>query len=262
MAYSAEVLADNPLHYWDMASVEGALQFDKGSVKVAVGGQSSNRGGFSGPASDVGAVYLDGSSSFLTTPRNGAYVPAPGTLELWFWEQAQTTAANGYIANFNTNTGTNYLIASASTGFYAWAMGAYSNNVFQALDFNVWHQFVFLIGTPASANCNVTLYVDGLLKDGPHLTATAPQNGLISIGRQIAGANQWANGLIGPVSTYGSVLSAARILDHYNAADLKAAIPTYRSAVGFLGPAPTLTTLESDIEAALLAAVRKTFPTT
>lgn len=260
MGYTDVVLADSPLHYYDMANLPGALQIDRGSAPMAATGPAQNIAGFSGPSSDTGSVFLDGSQGFLVTPRNGPHLPAPGTLELWFWVAGQTTAASGYMFNTNCLNGTNYLVVDANAGFFQWSLGAYFNNTMMALDFNKWHQFVLLVGSIVAGNANSTLYVDGALKDGPHNGALAVANGVLSMGQKISNL-QRSNGLLGPVSSYPTVLSAARILDHYNAADRKGSLVTYQGSAGFGGPTPNLSTMNADLST-VLSAVRKTYPTT
>lgn len=235
------------------------MEFDKGGGPgVALGGNSGVLGGFSGVCAEGTSCYFDGATGLLGTPRAAFYTPPPCTVELWAWLVAQTTAYSGFLVQDNAVSGTSYLAVSAATGQYGWSMGSHFNNNLGAIDFNAWHHWVILVGTPIAGNANVTLYKDGALLDGPSNGPIASQSGQLTVGNS-TGSGHAAGALIAEVATYSSVLSAARILDHYNAADTKAIVPKFLAPARVDGATPNLTSIDAEI-ADVLAAVRRTFP--
>lgn len=218
MTYTQEVLADAPLHYWPCASAPSPLIQDVGSApRVLIINSVYPGGAYSGIESGGWAYYITANFQ-MESVVNPPAVTSPYSIELWFWIpyldgiQHQFLAWDGQTnPNLDIYVDTSNRINGVSPG--AALLQAAPTTERQ------WHQVVV-----AYDNGGTNLFVDGALIQsgaGSLLGFNKP----LQIGAR-AGANG-STGLFTAISAYGSKLSAARVLAHFNAADLKAFQPVF-----------------------------------
>lgn len=253
MTYRDEVLADNPSHYWPLSEPGGTVVadiIDPSGTGVSV----NNAAGYRGITATDGAALINNSNNnaFLGL-KNKLYATPPCTFEAWVWlfgalgtysevlmygdnvHDLELNVQASMHVNFNSRGGTGVL---ASTGI---------------LTPGSWHHLVGLASLAA-----LTLYIDGALDAGPlAATYSIPATDPFGFGG-FTDRTQPVNGYIASPALYPTVLSAARILAHYNSAETKAAAPAFQGGAS----AQQVTTLAADVGAkldAILAAVKKVF---
>jgi hypothetical protein len=205
--YLGTILSDAPLDYWRMADPTYGRVVSIGSQFIDLMPWSMGQGwqGFSGPASDGGAYLSAG--GFLVVDNYP--IPAVSSLEGWFWPGAFFGA------------GANFLLIPGATKRPSLILNEYEALTWQvdggavgaAVNFSRqrWHHVVIV-----STGADTRFYFDGVLKWTNPTIMTAHPGDRLYVGG-------WATGLwdffISEVAFYGTALSAARVLAHYNAAD-------------------------------------------
>lgn len=237
MSYDSEVAADSPLTY---------LKFDETTGTTAADSSGNSRPGTINGSPTLGAtkVMPAGSTSFTldTTAKRVdiAYAawmdPAAWTAEAW--------------VRLPSISGTHALVSrDGGSGSRGWNLrivsskiecnnGATSVNGTTTLtSATAYHLAMTWDGTTAK------LYIDGVLDQSSALTMPTTSNPLI-VGASTAGsAGFWFESLSGDidhVAYYGTALSAARLLAHYNAgvaADASGTGSLSLTGSGAIGPA-------------------------
>jgi hypothetical protein len=249
------VLADTPRHYWRFSDPGGQLARDLGSSKLALhAGFYTARLGYSGPVSDGGSAFFT-DQGVLWYPKNDIAYAAPLTLECWFWQTFDNGAEQKV---FTTENGATYqgLGIGMAAGRKPECFGFNSAVVSgAAIPLNTW---VHIVGRHDGTTRD--LLVNGVLV-GSGLQAFTNGNGDISTGGRATDRASYAEGFVSEVAMYGAVLSTARCLAHYNAADNVSGFPTYQPE-GSQSPTTGAPVFGVTDVTEILAAVKKTFPTT
>lgn len=210
--YDATVLSDSPVLFWKLNETSGTSAVDHGS-----GGYTGTyQGGYTLGETGIGdgetSVLFDGSSGNVTVASGSGPQPATGSIEIWgYWNGS----AEGTLMGDTTGRAP-YLSLSSSTGTPDF--GGYSNTNGAAdcqgpapISADAWHHFV---GTYDGTT--LRLYLDGALDAtlawaGPFSYAT---NAIMAA----AGSFGYFGGKLAKMAVYDTVLSAARVLAHYEAA--------------------------------------------
>lgn len=251
MSYLSTIQADNPTHYWRLSDF-GQIVHDIGSNPAQLG------------APIVGGAYtgitLDG-GSYLVQSNGGPHIDvqlqslaAPMSLECWFWP-LWNTGANQFLFAWDGLGATPSPQIALNSSFIPEAF--FTNAVFadvNPITSQAWHYFV-----STWAGAAEHLYVDGSLVASNAGSGTAVVQHPLGIGSlHTAGGN--VLGFVCEAAIYSQALSSAQVLSHFLAQEINT-IPSY------LGPGATspstggVTSTIADL-GPILAAVRKTFPTT
>lgn len=247
MTYSEEVLADSPLHYWRLSEPGGLSIRDLGSSPQNM---YVNSGapllGYSGPNTDGGSCYFNGSSYFQSAAQE---TQAPSlTVEAWIF-QAAPPAGDSYafsVANFKigTQSSTEYELGSVT------GTALVSTTVVSAAS---WHHLVLLVSSTA-----LTLYLDGaFVTNLAHVSSSQTDYDYVGAGPGGGNMKGWA----AECALYPSVLSAGRISAHFGAADQIAVGPTFQIG-GYIDPVTGALISDNSLLRAILSSVRRTFPNT
>lgn len=231
MTYSSEVLADSPLAYYRLGEASGSTLVDSsgngrdGTYVVAP--TLGVAGALTGDA-DTAADFQGPTTGGHATVTTGTWMDAAAiTVEAWI--KYDSTTANGYIADRDNNGSARdwRLFINNTTGrldFTVWNSGgtAYTLNPTTALTINTTYH---VVGT--FDGTNIKLYVDGVQIGTAACTGnvrTTAQK--ICIGSFNESTSNRFNGVLDEVAYYGTALSAARVLAHYDAGTTAPVTPT------------------------------------
>ena len=223
-SYAASIVADSPLSWWRLDEAPGSLTF-----KDAMG-RNHGDWSFSSPptlgatgvaSGNTAAYFPPGANSYGAVPYSPALNNLPVTVECWVYTTnflgfqtpvsswAATPADRGYMFYVDANE---------------WrALHAYSDGLYYAplgpIAQGRWTHLVFTMSNVDG----LRTYLNGEFMQGPYTTAGfLPNNSYpLHIGADVPGAAGWDNyfdGVIDEVAIYPAVLSAERILQHYQAA--------------------------------------------
>lgn len=254
-AYVSSVLADAPKHYWRGNELGGSIFFDAGSFPLhLMAGSLTLPTGYHGPVSDGGSGWID---AIDACPRflDGAFTDRPISLEIWYW-QHYTRAAAQMLLEHSDAAGPGFAIGITAGGlpqFFCNTLTLIAGGPFTQQH---WHHVVATYDLTTAR-----IYVDGSLAGSGAVASPASASKPITIGFQSNGS-QVASVNWSEAALYDHVLSAARVLAHTNAADQVNTLP-YFIAYGSAPAVPSGPfTPDSTNSAAILASVRKTYPTT
>jgi hypothetical protein len=241
--YSAVILADNPVAYYQLQELPGATTAvdsttnglngaynfnDMGSPELGLPGIDTNSILFTFPPGDVGDYgYVALPASPLLAPVNGDGITgAPFSAECWV--QATTTntpdylvplAASGPYGSGLYNDGSGWNFYQSQTSPQSWQVFIRTSNA------------VNIVGAGADValldwtylaltwdGTNATFYVDGLTNASLALTGYLVDPGAADI--EIGGPGETGHGpfegSVTQVAFYTNVLTAAQVLNHYN----------------------------------------------
>lgn len=242
--YSNAVFANSPLHYWRCFENNGARALEDigSSVSYLWCADSSLQGssfgntavpglGWSGPASDGGAMVASGPGfkNFIPaagTPTDppGVQLPVPGALEAWFWG-----------ADFAEGTSLGWLFPSQPAGQQ---LAGFIWNATQALcqflgqpaiaanllSMTTWHHLVQVLNPTG-----FDFWVDGV-----HVGNTAASLSTSTVARNFfvgktdqPGFALNQTGFIAEVAIYPTALSAGDVSNHFLAADNRTNQPVF-----------------------------------
>lgn len=258
MAYADEVLADNPTYWWRLQGAPAGASLNSGTSREVLGVAGDLFGNWRGICTDGYAVYVGAVSAGRLRDTNvRLYVPTPGSLEIWAWAARRPTAVESIADNAGTNLGES--LQHNTNG--SWQGNVGSGAAFVAPTSAVvaeqaWKHLVLV-----STGTRAQLYLNGAIaQDLAGIGSnTSPGQGL-SMGSTNAAGSSF-QGFLAEPAIYGSALSAARVLAHYNAANLKAFDPAYLLALtqsSITTIDATTTTILTD-SVAILGAVQKTY---
>jgi hypothetical protein len=259
VTYASEVAADNPRHWWRLNEPAGIIFDDSGASRAPAVALATPLPGASGVATDGGSVPIWSGMLAIRSGDNLVGFTSPWTIEAWVYLIGTTGASQSPFYWFTGSGGLVLGMSSALVPNLTSANGASTTAIVApgAISEYVWHQ---LAGTHDGSN--LRLYIDGALVTGPTVCAasTSP-TAKGSMGNQQTASGQVVNAHMTEVSLYNTALSTARILAHYNAANLKAFPVTYKApatssdVVTIVGD---LTALQADVTT-ILGSVRKTY---
>jgi Concanavalin A-like lectin/glucanases superfamily len=253
VTYLTTVIADAPIHFWRCADGGGQIAHDIGSGPFhLIASDSAARLGYSGPNSDGGSLICPGGGADLNTAAgNLASLTSPFSVEAWIWMFAAPAAFadvvgwSAFNAGVTLQLNTNRTLQVTVGGTFPAQSGVISTQT--------WHQLVLTYD-----GVTIRQYVDGaasttVAKAGP---VTVTQQ--LGIGADPSRANSF-EGFISEVSIYGTTLSAARVLAHFNAADIPTQAPVSTERIGNAG----ITVVNSGVSPGglqdILSSVRKTY---
>ena len=234
--YRSVVLADNPVAYWRLneASVADKVSDNAGLHAGIFNGsvQVQQKGALAG--STDRAVRFDGNSGFVSSPREFDFdFTKAVTVETWMqvdkggwlhdWEAVVTKGDSAWRMSRYSNT---RKVSFETTS----GAGAHSLPSLRDLDDGLWHHVVGVYDGLAKS-----LYVDGVLEAWAAYSETLNRNNApVLIGSNAEAPGRFFHGLLDEVALYGRALTAADILDHFQAGG--GSILTTRLKLGFGGP--------------------------
>lgn len=260
MAYADEVAIDNPKWWWRLSAIAGGMDLSAGSTRETLVPSGSLFGNWRGICTDGYAVLASSTNGRLQDATTRLYAQSGHSIEFWFWPiQAPggtTVLWTNIPGGLNAGNGINFQ-ADGKLHVYIWNGAALVDTASVGSPaINQWHHVVLTLGAG-----DARLYIDGALDKVIAQTQSAtnpaqPGNFM----NNVAAANGLPE-LFAEPAIYPSVLSAARVLAHYNAANLKAFDPSYQPAAQSV----TITNIQSDTTgiladtADILAAVKRSF---
>jgi peptidoglycan hydrolase-like protein with peptidoglycan-binding domain len=224
MSWSSEVLADSPLAWWRLGEASGTAMVDSsgnGRDGVYTGGITLNQTSL--VASDTSNTAADMDTTVQGNVTDAAWMDVSTvTLECWYKPDtapgAEEILVNRYSSTTNQRTWLLRRSAAGKLALYYYDTGGTQRVTTGAttLAQNVNHH----LAATVDGSGNVVLYVDGV-SDATASYGVAPRSAVatnIRVGSYNGGGSlTGANGILDEVAFYGSVLSGARILAHYNA---------------------------------------------
>lgn len=219
--YLAEVFADVPTYYWRLGQrtsdrVTGAMCENRRRTGTYT--NSPTLSAKDGPFFGAGYVFFAfASSQYIDTGDLSVFEAGATTYEAWFkttdsgannciFSEGLTASANGASSILLDSTG------RVVARFQNDAGGAFSRNSGTSYNDGAWHHVVM-----TRSGTTVKLYVDGVQK-GADLTISGTYTQDNSRIGTLASSPEYMDGYISELAVYPSVLSAARVLQHYTAA--------------------------------------------
>jgi len=225
-AYRNVVLADNPLAYWEMDEAAGAATAADAAGTPQNGAYQNVTLGQPSAFSNLGTCgQFNGSTSRVQVAQDVLFNLGTGDFTVEAWAKTPVTS-RGDVFNFKNSTDFGIFLNNSGAG----SIGGYLNGFLgtYTATVNEWYHIVF-----ARSSGTVRMYVNGVERAVTASASSFSANAPVFIGSNHTGAPGYAmtipfNGWIDEVAVYGTALSAARVLDHYNAAQ---AAPTGSPAV-------------------------------
>ena len=231
-AYVDVVLADNPVGYYRLEEASSSAGAKDSSVTNATGTYNNffNPAAFGQTGIPAGgnAVLFDGFNDWINT-NNTSIVGSDQTYTLEVWINIGTTdlTSTGYaVSHLRDNTNNRYHALGVTSGEIA-IMAQDQNSASSVVDTTPpikqlndgkWHHLVGVFNS-GNASDEDKLYLDGQLiasMNGP-AEDSATNRVYIGLLHNRSGGTGWFKGLIDEVAIYNGLLSAERILAHYNA---------------------------------------------
>ena len=209
-AYVTTVMVDNPTGYWRLGESAGTVASDSSGNALTgsyVGGVTLGQAGAVG---DGTAALLDGSTGYANLTNNATLQVGVGSLEAWV---KTTTPGSGYRGVAVKQYAYGVFLLSGQPVVYDWTIGPVYTHPTSIAD-GAWHQLVLTFRDGVSGGS--AFYVDGA-PVGTFTWRVANQATALVAGAGTPGVSQTIAGTLDEVSAYNQVLSAARVLAHYNA---------------------------------------------
>lgn len=215
-AYRNVILADNPIAYWEMDEAAGAATAADSAGTSQAGAYQNVITGQASAYPNLGTCgQFNGTTSRVQIAADSAFNLGTGDFSVEVWAKIPVTA-RGDVFNYKNATDFGIFFNNSGTG----SIGGYLNGFLTTYTTtnNQWHHVV-ITRTGGTAR----LYVDGVERGSAPAASSISANGPIFIGTNHNGAPGYTstlqfNGWIDEVAYYGTALSAARVMDHFNAA--------------------------------------------
>lgn len=222
--YRAEVLADSPIAYWRLGESSGTTAADEIGAHHGTYVASPTLG-VSGAVAGNTAVDFNGTSQYVNLGAPSEFDLTTGTYEAWINYATNPGALNSLlsrIANRINNFNAPALTIDTS-GFARFILQAASESNYDILSAaslpkNAWTHVVAAWDTSIAS-----LYVNGSLSASASIVGSqnigANYSTIIAARRNPSSGNfeRFLDASIDEVAIYGTALSAARVLAHYNA---------------------------------------------
>lgn len=253
MTYRSEVLADNPSHYWPLSEPGGTIVADLMDPGGAGGSVNASVGYKGITATDGAALVNDINNNAYLGLKNKLYAAPPCTFEAWVWIWG-TLGTYQEILMYGDTTHSMEMDVE-STGKLRLVTRGTNQQLLSVgiLTPSAWHHVVGLWSLTAA-----TIYIDGTFDNNSAIAYSGlPASDPFGIGG-FTDRTQPLNGYVASPALYPTVLSAARILAHFNAAEFRTQQPTFVGGASAL----SIVNLQADLDAKLdliLASVRKTY---
>lgn len=221
-AYDSAVLVDSPLLYWKMDEASGNVIDSSGNGRdgTAAGAGRLYQQAGPGPGRPYGIdVPASPSPATFTAAATALLAPQSMSVEFWFYDMQAGTGRSIFDKAPNPyDWFVSKPAAASGSGYLMWRRYAPDTNAIDAdtsygplYALNVWHHFL-MTSTPTAQK----IYIDGVLANSPSGSTGAIPTGVgQATATPVVVGN--AQGRIAAVAIYGSALSAARALAHYNA---------------------------------------------
>lgn len=229
MTYSSEVLADSPLAWWKLDEASGTSFADSSgnSRAAAITGAPTFGAAALAPGLPGTATVFGGSDNASTA--NGSWMNSLAAYSVEWWFKTTTTSSMIPLSRSNSGTVRQFQARFASGGnmeFDAWSSTAVLTSLISAFayaDGVAHHCFMTLSATAQK------IYIDGAqIATGAGFTPQTGTTEPVRLGNFTGGGFQYIGTMQSP-AIYGTELSAARILAHYNAGIASAsAVPLIR----------------------------------
>lgn len=216
MTYSSEVLADSPLVYWRLGESSGTVAQDAtANDRDGTIGASATlgvTGALGGSGDSDTAITTSGTSAGTVDRAYAAWMDVTNAVSMECWVKFTGTTTRYYWSRTG-GTAVNCGLSTVSGTIRFHVNGVASTSVNSPLTYNDgnWHH---VVGTYDGSTARI--YVDGAEK----ATSTATTGNLDSTtnGLQVGGRGQdYFTGSVDEAAYYNTVLSAARVLAHYDA---------------------------------------------
>lgn len=224
LSYRAEVLADSPIAYWRLSESSGTTAADETGTHPGTY-VSSPTLGVSGAVAGNTAVDFNGISQYVDLGSPSQFDLTTGTYEAWINYATNPGALNSLLSRIANRI--NFFNAPSlnidTSGFARFILQNASGNNYDILSAaslpkNAWNHVV-----AAWDNSTASLYVNGSLVSSASISGSqsigANYSTVIAARRNPSSGNfeRFLDASIDEVAIYGTALSDARILAHYNA---------------------------------------------
>jgi hypothetical protein len=214
--YRNAILADNPIAYWELDEAAGAVTATDSAGTPQTGSyQNVTLGQVSAYANLGTCGQFNGSTSRVQIAADNLFNLGTGDFTVEAWAKTPVPS-RGDVFNYKNSTDFGIFLNQSSTG----SIGGYLNGFLPSYTaaINEWYHIVII-----RAGGTARLYVNGVERGTAAAASSFSANAPVFIGSNHSGAPGYAmafpfNGWIDEVAVYGTALSAARVLDHYNAA--------------------------------------------
>ncbi|MFM9919167.1 PKD domain-containing protein [Lacisediminihabitans sp. H27-G8] len=236
-AYGKAVYDNDPLIYWRLNDTDGTAK-DSGAYNSPGTYNGSVTHGVSGAIAGNSATSFDSNAMVAS---NQAYSnPTTYSLETWF---KTTTNVGGKIIGFgNSQTGLSsnydrhvYMQDNGTLAFGVWT--GQTNLAITSASYNDgnWHHLV-----AEQSSDGMKLFVDGSLQATNPQTGSQAYDGYWKIGGDVTwnSSSYYFAGTLDEAAVYGTALSAADVLNHYN---LGSSIPNVPPVAAFSSTTTDLT---------------------
>lgn len=227
MSYASTILADSPVAYWRLGDATGTTAADSSGNALA----GTYHGGFTlaEPGSLAGdsdtSVLFDGSTGYMEVPNNAAFDVTALTLECWAKvTSVPGSSSNPWIfgradANSSNNGAFLFLFGSSGTAVADFKAGGTDKTIIGATSIvgGKWHHVAATLAGVTTGSA-VKLYVDGAVDASGTIAADFAWAGEV-VRAAISTNSFWQAfpGYLDELAWYGTALSSARILAHYQA---------------------------------------------
>ncbi len=264
MSWSSEVTADSPLAWWRQDDTSGTTMTDSS-------GNGRNGTWTTSPAfSQTSLIATDSNfacdySSDNAEVADGAWMDV-STITVEAWYKPDSAAADEVLISRYAGTSTNraFFLQRRTTGVvrFAWYDTGGTQRLCDGATALVAGTAYHIVATVDSSGVG-TVYIngvqDGTLDPAGSLTMRLTSTSAIRVGGYNGGSTLDTNGILDEVAIYGTALSAARILAHYDAAVGTAGADL---SVAATMPLPTLAVdLSAEFAADLSVAATMPLPT-
>jgi hypothetical protein len=214
--YRNAVLADNPVAYWELDEAAGAATAaDSAGTSQPGTYQNVTLGQPSAFSNLVTCGQFNGTTSRVQVAADAAFNLGTGDFTVETWARTPV-ATRGDVFNYKNLADFGIFLNNSGAG----SIGGYLNGFLPTYTATVdaWYHIVITRSADTAR-----LYVNGIERGTAAAASSFSANAPVFIGANHTGAPNYTmtipfNGWIDEVAVYGSALSAARVLDHYIAA--------------------------------------------
>ncbi|HEX2747009.1 MAG TPA: lamin tail domain-containing protein, partial [Verrucomicrobiales bacterium] len=213
--YRNAVLADNPVAYWELDETSGTTAADSAGTPQDGTYQNVTLGQPSAFPNLGTSAQFNGSTSRVQAAASSVFELGTGDFTVEVWAKTPLTS-RGDVFNYKNVQDFGIFLNASATG----SIGGYLNSFlpYYTAAVNEWYHIVM-----ARSSGTVRLYVNGVDRGSVANATSFSANAPVILGTNHTGAPGYAStipftGWIDEVAVYGTALSAARVLDHYNAA--------------------------------------------
>jgi hypothetical protein len=235
-SYAAAVADDSPLYWWRMSEGSGAstLADEISAVSATVAGATTGTTGAVGSG-----VSYDGSNDYTSHTTLGSFGGSSlPSSSVEFWIKTTTTAQTTVLGTVNTGTDFFMEIRLNTNAADSLAVGRHRVDIrgksgtgrlqrevtFDIFDGN-WHHVVWTFNLPTSGSPSAACYIDGVSRSvgGPGVTTFSAGTDNFGFPWTVGARNlrgvidRFAAIELDELALYGTQLSGARVLAHYEA---------------------------------------------